>query len=101
MDLAGFELRGFPCRSDNRKPPRAELIDDSRYKRRFGTHNGHFHAGCFRYRQVIGRRDRGSDFGDPRISRRAPNLMAGLRQPPRQRMLAPAASNDEDFHANR
>ena len=93
VNLAGLELSRFPRWSHNRSALGAELIDHSSHQRRFRAHDSKVGGNA----QVVRGRDVRGNLRCARIARRTQNLMTLECQPPGNRMLAAAASNDENF----
>ena len=92
MNLARLELGVGLRRADDGQAPCAKLVDDAGNQRRFGSD----------YSQI--RRWASSAIGQstcamPGLPGAAENFVAFLSEPPRDGVLASAASNDENFHA--
>src|ERR1017187_1562836 len=104
--LRAFQARGQSARAKARQPASSERIDDAGHQRRLRTNDGQVHAlaACeLEKARNIGGRDR--DVAPARlrggagIARRG-ELLAHARRLgtfPGQRMLAPAAADDQDF----
>ena len=98
MNLAAFELRGILRGTDDLSLGGAELVDYAGDQRNFRTDDGEIGIDGVRRGQVIRGRQKLTEFRDPRIARRAVDLMTFLRQTPCDRVLAAAAANDKNFH---
>jgi hypothetical protein len=98
MNLAAFQLRGVPGRSDNSSVCCAKLIDDAGDQRHFGSNDGQVGVDRICRSQVVCRRQKLTELGDPGVARRAKYLVIFLRQAPRNGMFAAAASDDEYLH---
>ncbi len=105
-NFAAFEARGVAVGADDEFAFGAELVDYAIDQGRFGTDDGQVGAdafgdfeerGGFGYAGGFGYT--GADAGDPRIARcREDFNVRRLRQFPTQRMLAPAAAEDQNLH---
>ena len=103
--LRRFELGGRPRGAEDPQPATTEQVDDARGQRRLGADDGEGDAFAFREigervevgdRQVLDARlVRGAA-----VARRDEDLVdpLGLREPPGQRVLAPAGSHHHHFH---
>ena len=103
--LRALELRRRLRRAEDRQPRRPEGVDDARGQRRLGPDHGQRRVLAREGDEIRNRRQR--DVGEPGLARGAgvarrdehPGHPRGLRELPRQRVLAAAAADDEDVHA--
>jgi hypothetical protein len=93
VDLACLQARSFLRGTDNGPALCPELIYHAGDKRRLGSDDGEIR----RDREVVRCGDIRADLRGPGIPRRANNLMTFEGEAPGNRMLAAAASNDENF----
>jgi tRNA uridine 5-carboxymethylaminomethyl modification enzyme len=99
-NFAAFEARGVAAGSDDEFALGAELIDYAVDQGNFGSDDGQIGADLFgHFRKRGGFGYAGCDARHTRITWRCEDLhVRGLRQLPTERMLAPAASEDQNLH---
>jgi hypothetical protein len=98
MNLARLKPRHFARWSDDGQAGGAELVDDSFGERGFGSdygQSGMDGLGCFQAGGV----QVDADLRDSGISGRRVDLVTFFGETPGDRMLAAAAADDENFHA--
>jgi hypothetical protein len=103
--LARLQPRGRPRRPEHREAARAERVDHPGGERRFRADDRErraFGQGERDERVDVAGRDRHApaERGDPRVAGRGDQFDVGAlaAQLPRERVLAPAAADQEDFH---
>src|SRR5258706_1648668 len=102
--LRAFESRTRGARTERRDAGRAQLVGEPGNERRLGTDDGEIDARVARELDqaiVIVDADRHAARARVHtgIAGRRDELVAALREPPRQRVLAAAAADDQDPHA--
>ena len=96
VDLAAFKLGLFLGWSEYGPAGDTELVHDTRDQRSFWPNNGEIHPERYRGCKIVGGRNELAHLSDSRIARSGKDLMAFLREPPGECMLAAAASDDKN-----